>query len=827
MARLTLTRFTLWIVLAMVLAPQVWAQQQTTTAQVAAKDEDSGIPANVYPNKVGVDLFKNIAVDQRRIWTSPIRLRPHDAEWLIPFVGTTAGLIVFDADISRHLVSHQSLISTSNTAGTAGLAATFGAAGGMYLLGKLQKDEHRRETGYLAGLSLINGLAVTEVFKYSFGRQRPNEGNGNGDFFSGGVSFFSEHSMAAWSVASVIAHEYPGPMTKFLAYSAASAISVSRVTARQHFPSDVLVGSTLGYLIGRDVYRAHHDRGLPGASIGTFVRSSDKSEKTPTALRNLASPFVPIDSWTYPVFDRLMALGFVRSEMLGIKPWTRIECARLVKEFEDSSSGAEIGELQQLHAELKREFALELSALEGGGNRTAQLDSLYTRVLGISGDSLRDSYHFGTTIENDYGRPYASGVNAIVGLSASAASGPAAVYVRGEYQYAPSAPYYSQATFDQIQLADFKPLQPAPTNFAGANRLRLLDAYATYARGNYQFSFGKQSLWWGPTSSALLSSNNAEPITMFRITRTTPFELPRPLGFLGKVRMEFFVGRLSGQHFVNTEHGPIFDRVNATWVGNINEPLSNQPFIHGEKVTFKPTPNFEFAISRTGLFGGPDFPITVSRLWNVFFSTAGGYSGSNDPGDRRSALDFTWRLPGLRKWATLYMDAFTEDEISPIAYWHQSAITPGVYLPRLPGLKRFDFRAEGGYSNVPGVIQPDGIGFFYWNIRYVDGYTKDGMVLGSTLPRRGRSYRFSTTFWQSPRDTFKLEYIRQTLDPEFLRGGSNQRVALHSAFALSPSTGLSSTVQYEWYRFPLLAPSEKKVVTAAIQLTYQPKGRQK
>src|SRR5207244_9152347 len=61
----------------------------------------------------------------------------------------------------------------------------------------------------------------------------------------------SEHAAAAWSVAGVIAHEYPGPLTKFLAYGLASAVSYSRVCSRQHFPSDALIGSVLGDLVAQ------------------------------------------------------------------------------------------------------------------------------------------------------------------------------------------------------------------------------------------------------------------------------------------------------------------------------------------------------------------------------------------------------------------------------------------------------------------------------------------------------------------------------------------------------------------------------------------------
>ena len=48
----------------------------------------------------------------------------------------------------------------------------------------------------------------------------------------------------------LVAGQYDGIATKALVYGVASTVSVSRVLAREHFPSDVLVGSTLGWLVG-------------------------------------------------------------------------------------------------------------------------------------------------------------------------------------------------------------------------------------------------------------------------------------------------------------------------------------------------------------------------------------------------------------------------------------------------------------------------------------------------------------------------------------------------------------------------------------------------
>src|SRR6266404_2507922 len=123
---------------------------------------------------------------------------------------------------------------------------------------------------------------------------------------------------------SVLADEYRSPFAQFTLYGLASAVSVSRVAGRQHFPADVVVGSALGWATGKYIYSKHHDRSLD-ENIGDFVKDEETKWRTP-------SVYVPSDDVAYPVFARLAAMGYVRTEHLGIQPWTRSECARLTEE---------------------------------------------------------------------------------------------------------------------------------------------------------------------------------------------------------------------------------------------------------------------------------------------------------------------------------------------------------------------------------------------------------------------------------------------------------------------------------------------------------------
>ena len=99
-------------------------------------------------------------------------------------------------------------------------------------------------------------------------------------------------------------------------------------------------------------------------------------------------------------------------------------------------------------------------------------------------------------------------------------------------------------------------------------------------------------------------SDNAIPVNMFRINRTTPFKLPSILGWLGPLRLEFFLGQLQRTR-IHGRQRPF---------GTFGHPLRHQPMIHGERFTFKPTRNFEFGFSRTVIFAGEEVPSLCGRL---------------------------------------------------------------------------------------------------------------------------------------------------------------------------------------------------------------------
>ena len=364
-------------------------------------------------NRLVSPFLKHIVSDQKDFWTSPAHFRTKDLKWILPGVAVTAAFIASDSWWAKQVNPNH--MQTSLHISDYGTYSMIGLGGASFLLGHMTHDDHLQEAGLLSGEAAINATGVAYLFKEITQRQRPLQGDGNGDFFKGGASFPSEHSAIAWSIASVLAHEYPGWLTQTAAYGLASAITITRVTAQQHFPSDVIVGSALGWYFGRQVYRAHHDPEVGGSPWGGLL--PENTGDKPRNPNYMASPYVPLDSWIYPALERLIALGYMQSNMLGMRPWTRMACARMLEDAGEKlpDGGAEAGEAGKIYRTLTKEFAAEIARLDGAPNVSANVDSVYTRVTGISGTPLRDGYNFGQTIVNDYGRPYWTGFNNITG----------------------------------------------------------------------------------------------------------------------------------------------------------------------------------------------------------------------------------------------------------------------------------------------------------------------------------------------------------------------------------------------------------------------------
>jgi PAP2 superfamily len=202
--------------------------------------------------------LKRTLEDQKELYRAPFK--PSNFKWDALVLGGAAALLASDRHIERHIgTTHQTAYQATSDVAIAGLGATLG---GVYLWGIKGDHPHAKETGALELETLVNTFLIYTPMQLLAARQRPDEGNGNGDFWKHhnvNTSFPGGHAMFTFAMATVVSHEYPQKWVQALAYSAASIVTVSRFMARDHWSSDMLVGSALGIGIGAHIFHAHCD----------------------------------------------------------------------------------------------------------------------------------------------------------------------------------------------------------------------------------------------------------------------------------------------------------------------------------------------------------------------------------------------------------------------------------------------------------------------------------------------------------------------------------------------------------------------------------------
>lgn len=181
-------------------------------------------------------------------------VQSENLKWEIP-VGITAAVLAQWVDVRASNRIHSEPFTTANDdASNALIGAEMGATALTYIAGCASGDERTRSAGFATLEAGAYGLLSDLALKAAFNREYPNKTGGEGRFWHGGKSFPSAHAATGWAMAAAVAHQYPQKRwVKWAAYSAAASITALRFTARKHFPSDLVIGGAIGYVIGRGV----------------------------------------------------------------------------------------------------------------------------------------------------------------------------------------------------------------------------------------------------------------------------------------------------------------------------------------------------------------------------------------------------------------------------------------------------------------------------------------------------------------------------------------------------------------------------------------------
>jgi hypothetical protein len=407
-----------------------------------------------------------------------------------------------------------------------------------------------------------------------------------------------------------------------------------------------------------------------------------------------------------------------------------------------------------------------------------------------------------------------SGFNSYSGASGYATAGPFTLYLRGEFQYAPSGTGYSQALFESLSGLDRvsyvqNPIQATIPGavIASATRGRVMEGYVSAHVLGHELSFGKMDAWMGPAQGgAFAYSTNAENIYSLQVNRVEPLRVPGLSRITGAFRYQFLVGSLKG-------HTDFRD-----------------PWVHAEKISFKPTRNVEIGFERTVIWGGEGHvPITLHSFLKSFFSfqnvSAAEKFSRSDPGARFGAFDASYRLPYLRNWLTFYVDSEAHDDVSPISAPRRADIRPGLYLSHVPGVPKLDLRVEGVSTDQSTSTAVHGW-FTYWETEVPQGYTNNGQIFGDWMGREAKGGQAWATWHLSPREWVQASWRGQKAAKDFVTGGTTiNDFSVQVVKRLRRDLELKGSFTDEHSLIPEYLPGKQNVTNTTIQLTWYPERK--
>ena len=145
---------------------------------------------------------------------------------------------------------------------SAGIVASF------EIYGLAARQKKPRRVALLSAESFILSTGICTAMKHLAGRARPNTGADHDQWYGPQVShksqtsFFSGHTTAIFSVATVVAIEYSNhkwvPPT---IYTLATLAAASRIHDNKHWTSDVLFAALLSHYVAKTVVRLHNKMG--------------------------------------------------------------------------------------------------------------------------------------------------------------------------------------------------------------------------------------------------------------------------------------------------------------------------------------------------------------------------------------------------------------------------------------------------------------------------------------------------------------------------------------------------------------------------------------
>jgi len=444
------------------------------------------------------------------------------------------------------------------------------------------------------------------------------------------------------------------------------------------------------------------------------------------SFASLASNNIPLDSPVYGYLDKMSGLGLVNSDFKGIKPITKSEAARLLKEAETALGTAGSSPLtSELVAEVRRYLGRELQAIENPGQSVANsftpLAEAKVRYLYLDGEprnyeravrdpggegvfgigsGLRPTNPPDTTVmqrgsegtplfENNEGTRYADGHNLDLRFSSEATVG---------------------TLFSLL-------IEPEFLASEGLLKGRLNKGYAKIGGGALELEVGRDANWFGfGQRGSITLSNNASNFDLIKFSNPEPIDA----GFLGMFKYVIMFSRFDS---VMTDNG------------------RRRPYFYAMKASLKPVPEFEVGISIGRQQGGPG----VDNSFSSYLKGLVGGTGQ-DNSNSLGGVEMRWRIQSLRN-TELYGEFSGEDAAK---FWpFVESYLAGIYIPMLTEDGRNDLRFEYFQGNR----------ILYSHSQFTEGYIYKGLPVGHSQGGATQDFFLRYSHWFTPRSNAGIDYM--------------------------------------------------------------------
>jgi len=492
----------------------------------------------------------------------------------------------------------------------------------------------------------------------------------------------------------------------------------------------------------------------------------------------LSSPNVPLDSPIYLYIEKLSGFGLIVSDFKGIRPYSRSEVARLLKEADERLESGDYPPLaKELVAMLKRliprEAALysepesapffDYNPVSNARLRYVYLDGAprnYSRpVLDTGGDWI---FPLPGSRPDQIARPQQRGTEGTPLFE----NNEGVVYGDGHNL---EARWSSEAYMGTVASALVEPLLLG-SSAEDASRVRLNKGYLKFGGGALELELGRDANWLGlGYRGAITLTNNPPNFTGIKISSPEPF---------------------TSRYLWDLKYDLIFSEFEKT----VTNGVERQPFFYASKLSFKPYKNMEFGLNLGRQAGGRGVDNSLSDslhgLWGATHS-----DNSNSLG----GLELRFRFPWLRN-SEIYGELSGEDRAG--AWPKAQSYIAGFFVPMITSSGRDDLRFE--YFRGHQIL--------YTNGTFPNGYLYHNFPVGDSQGGATQDFFLRYSHWFSARNTVALECFRTTrgdiglvnvdsmgnYDPSGVLQAAERTVGLRAFWDLPVYDDWNATLRYGW-----------------------------